>query len=135
MFSPTNNLAGAGKQGRDRSRSVLALTWLHIGISLTSNTTFTGIRLADKRSLPCPKRLEWLSARDDLYEQIMNKAWYPEGEYFGQSYEEPEVLDSSLMIMPLVFFSTPVSYIPSVRRTDSTADNRVIRLTQGFWER
>ncbi|KAK7682316.1 hypothetical protein QCA50_014520 [Cerrena zonata] len=66
-----------------------------------------GLRLADKRSLPCPKRLEWLSARDDLYEQIMHKAWYPEGEYFGQSYEEPEVLDSSLMIMPLVFFSTP----------------------------
>ncbi|KAL4244526.1 Glycoside hydrolase family 15 protein [Abortiporus biennis] len=66
-----------------------------------------GLRLADKRSLPCPKRLEWLAARDDLYEQIMTKAWNAEKGFFGQSYEETEVLDSSLMIMPLVFFSTP----------------------------
>ncbi|KAH8078405.1 glycoside hydrolase family 15 protein [Cristinia sonorae] len=65
-----------------------------------------GLRLADKRSLPCPRRLEWLQARDDLYEQIMQKAWNPEKGYFGQSYEETDVLDSSLMIMPLVFFST-----------------------------
>ena len=74
------------------------------------NSHRLGLRLADKRSLPCPKRLEWLAARDELYEEIMQKAWYPKGEYFGQSYEEPDVLDSSLMIMPLVFFSTPVGH-------------------------
>ncbi|CAL1713826.1 unnamed protein product [Somion occarium] len=66
-----------------------------------------GIRLADKRCLPCPKRLEWFAARDELYEVIMHKAWNPEGQFFGQSYEDKDVLDSSLMIMPLVFFSTP----------------------------
>lgn len=68
-----------------------------------------GLRLADKRSLPCPKRNEWLAARDELYEEIMHKAWNPELQVFGQSYEETDVLDSSVLIMPLVFFMTPVS--------------------------
>ncbi|OCH92848.1 glycoside hydrolase family 15 protein [Obba rivulosa] len=66
-----------------------------------------GIRLADKRSLPCPRRNEWLTARDTLYEDIMHKAWNPEKGFFAQSYEDTDVLDSSLLIMPLVFFSTP----------------------------
>ncbi|KAG6857118.1 hypothetical protein H0H87_009248 [Tephrocybe sp. NHM501043] len=64
----------------------------------------TGLRLADKRSLPCPNRNRWLQARDELYEEIMNKAWNAEGKYFGQSYEETHVLDSAVLIMPLVFF-------------------------------
>ncbi|GBE78663.1 Uncharacterized protein SCP_0115540 [Sparassis crispa] len=66
-----------------------------------------GLRLADKRSLPCPRRNEWYVARDTLYEEIMQKAWNPDKQFFGQSYEDPDILDSSLMIMPLVFFSTP----------------------------
>jgi GH15 family glucan-1,4-alpha-glucosidase len=32
-----------------------------------------GLRLADKRNLPCPNRMRWLTARDNLYEEIMNK--------------------------------------------------------------
>jgi GH15 family glucan-1,4-alpha-glucosidase len=63
-----------------------------------------GLRLADKRSLPCPKRNEWLAARDNLYEEIMTKAWNKDRQHFGQSYEETDVLDSSVLIMPLVFF-------------------------------
>jgi GH15 family glucan-1,4-alpha-glucosidase len=63
-----------------------------------------GLRLADKRSLPCPHRLKWLQARDELYEEIMEKAWNKEGKYFGQSFEETDVLDSAVLIMPLVFF-------------------------------
>ncbi|OBZ71553.1 Uncharacterized protein C4H3.03c [Grifola frondosa] len=47
-----------------------------------------GLRLADKRSLPCPKRMEWFAARDALYEEIMQKAWNPEKKFFGQSYED-----------------------------------------------
>ncbi|KAL4080532.1 glycoside hydrolase family 15 protein [Scleroderma citrinum] len=66
-----------------------------------------GLRLADKRSLPCPKRLVWLEARDQLYEDIMAKAWNPQLKVFGQSYEETDILDSSVLIMPLVFFMTP----------------------------
>jgi len=66
-----------------------------------------GLRLADKRSLPCPHRNEWIAARDELYEQIMHKAWNKDLQIFGQSYEEANVLDSSVMIMPLVFFMNP----------------------------
>ncbi|KAH9834666.1 glycoside hydrolase family 15 protein [Rhodofomes roseus] len=66
-----------------------------------------GLRLADKRSLPCPRRMQWLAARDELYEEIMNKAWNPEQKFFAQSYEDLDILDSSLLIMPLVFFMPP----------------------------
>lgn len=69
----------------------------------------SGLRLADKRSLPCPNRNKWLAARDELYEEIMHRAWNPTLKVFGQSYEETDVLDSSVLIMPLVFFMTPVS--------------------------
>ncbi|KAH9849450.1 glycoside hydrolase family 15 protein [Lenzites betulinus] len=66
-----------------------------------------GIRLAEKRSLPCPRRNEWYAARDALYEEIMQKAWNADKRFFAQSYEDLEILDSALLIMPLVFFSTP----------------------------
>ncbi|KAH9919187.1 glycoside hydrolase family 15 protein [Epithele typhae] len=66
-----------------------------------------GIRLAEKRSLPCPRRNEWYLARDNLYEEILKNAWNPEKQFFSQSYEDKEILDSALLIMPLVFFSTP----------------------------
>jgi GH15 family glucan-1,4-alpha-glucosidase len=32
-----------------------------------------GIRLAEKRNLPCPNRETWLRTRDSLYEEIMEK--------------------------------------------------------------
>lgn len=32
-----------------------------------------GIRLAEKRCLPCPNRAAWLAARDEIYEDIMTK--------------------------------------------------------------
>jgi len=95
-----------------------------------------GLRLADKRSLPCPKRLEWLAARDDLYEQIMAKAWNPELQVFGQSYEDTDVLDSSIMIMPLVFFmnagdprflNTLKRVLKSPERGGLTSNNLVYR--------
>ena len=37
----------------------------------------------------------------------MHKAWNKDLKIFGQSYEETDVLDSSVMIMPLVFFMNP----------------------------
>jgi GH15 family glucan-1,4-alpha-glucosidase len=73
--------------------------------------TIPGLRLADKRSLPCPKRAEWLSTRDNLYEEIMTKAWNKDRQHFGQSYEETYVLDSSVLIMPLVFFMQGVRHM------------------------
>lgn len=81
------------------------LCYLHASPTLTCHTP--GLRLAEKRSLPCPHRNEWITARDELYEQIMHKAWNKDLQIFGQSYEETDVLDSSVMIMPLVFFMNP----------------------------
>ncbi|CAE6538752.1 unnamed protein product [Rhizoctonia solani] len=63
-----------------------------------------GLRLADKRSLPCPNRQKWMETRDRLYEEIMERAWNPEKKFFAQSYEDLEVLDSAVLVMPLVFF-------------------------------
>jgi GH15 family glucan-1,4-alpha-glucosidase len=41
----------------------------------------------------------------------MNKAWNKEGKFFGQSYEDTSVLDSAVLIMPLVFFMHAVSFV------------------------
>jgi len=40
----------------------------------------------------------------------MEKAWNNEGKFFGQSYEDNDVLDSAVLIMPLVFFMHAVAY-------------------------
>ena len=66
-----------------------------------------GLRLADKRNFPCPNRQAWLRARDDLYEEIMEKGYNTEMECFIQSYESRDKLDSSILVAPLVFFIAP----------------------------
>src|SRR5262245_27543502 len=66
-----------------------------------------GLRLADKRSFPCPDRERWLRVRDTIYEGVMTKAWNPERQIFSQSYEALDTLDSAVLIMPLVFFISP----------------------------
>ncbi|KAL5482311.1 hypothetical protein ACEPAI_8905 [Sanghuangporus weigelae] len=95
-----------------------------------------GIRLADKRSLPCPRRNEWLLARDELYEEIMTHAWNREEGFFSQSYEDKDVLDSAVLIMPLVFFcaasedrflSTMSRILKTPERGGLTANNLVYR--------
>jgi len=65
------------------------------------------LRLADKRNLPCPNRMEWLQCRDTIYEEIMVKGFNVEKQTFIQSFESREVLDSAVLIMPLVFFISP----------------------------
>jgi len=95
-----------------------------------------GLRIADKRSLPCPKRNEWLATRDEIYEEIMDKAWDKEHQHFGQSYEETDVLDSAVLIMPLVFFiqgsdprfvSTLRQILKTPQRGGLTSNNLVFR--------
>ncbi|KAL6866577.1 family 15 glycoside hydrolase [Trichoderma novae-zelandiae] len=66
-----------------------------------------GLRLADKRCLPCPNRAKWLEARDNLYEEIMEKGYNTEMKAFIQSYEANTLLDSSILLAPLVFFISP----------------------------
>ncbi|KAJ7592758.1 Six-hairpin glycosidase-like protein [Mycena floridula] len=51
-----------------------------------------GLRIASKRSLPCPNYARWL-------EEIMHKSYSKTLGQFGQSYEEPDVLDSAVLIL------------------------------------
>ncbi|MGB3545203.1 glycoside hydrolase family 15 protein [Rubrivirga sp.] len=64
-----------------------------------------GLRLADKRSLPAPRR-RWLKTRDRIYRAIMEKGWNEERGAFVQSFGS-DVLDASNLLMPLVFFTGP----------------------------
>ncbi|BFZ63125.1 hypothetical protein YB2330_004245 [Saitoella coloradoensis] len=66
-----------------------------------------GMRLADKRSLPCPDFDKWRRTRDTIYEEVMTKGWNEEKQCFIQSYESPNTVDSAVLIMPLVFFISP----------------------------
>ncbi|KAF3929592.1 hypothetical protein ABW19_dt0208498 [Dactylella cylindrospora] len=66
-----------------------------------------GLRLAEKRCLPCPNRQHWLQTRDEIYEAIMIHGWNEEKQFFSQSFESKNVLDSAILIAPLVFFIAP----------------------------
>lgn len=65
------------------------------------------LRLAEKRYFPCPRRMEWLRIRDEIYEDVMQGGYNQEMQCFIQSYEENELLDSAVLIAPLVFFIAP----------------------------
>jgi len=65
------------------------------------------LRLADKRCFPCPNRMKWLEARDAIYDDVMEKGYNHDMKCFIQSYESNEVLDSAVLIAPLVFFIAP----------------------------
>ncbi|KAG8745664.1 hypothetical protein FRC10_007361 [Ceratobasidium sp. 414] len=95
-----------------------------------------GLRLADKRSLPCPNRHKWMETRDKLYEEIMERSWNDEKKFFAQSYEDLDVLDSAVLVMPLVFFisatdnrfmSTLKMILKSPERGGLVANNLVFR--------
>ncbi|KAF7872637.1 hypothetical protein EAF04_003554 [Stromatinia cepivora] len=66
-----------------------------------------GVRLSEKRCLPCPNKAEWLKVRDTIYEEIMEKGYNTDLQVFVQSYESRTLLDSSILIAPLVFFISP----------------------------
>ena len=63
------------------------------------------VRMAQKRGLPADL-VEWRRARDEIYHQIMDKGWNEERQAFVQHYET-DVLDASLLLMPLVKFIAP----------------------------
>lgn len=65
-----------------------------------------GLRLSEKRTLPCPDREKWLKTRDIIYEDIMEKGFSKQRHSFVQSYEST-ALDCACLIMPLVFFISP----------------------------
>ena len=63
------------------------------------------IRIARQRGLPADMG-RWLGVRDAIYHQVMKKGWNAERGAFVQHYDT-EVLDASLLLMPLVKFISP----------------------------
>lgn len=64
-----------------------------------------GIRLAQSHGRPAPI-VRWMQARDAIYEQVMAKGWSDERQAFVQ-HDDTEVLDASLLLMPLMGFIAP----------------------------
>ncbi|MBV9205837.1 MAG: glycoside hydrolase family 15 protein [Actinobacteria bacterium] len=63
------------------------------------------IRLAQQRARPA-NIARWTDVRDQVYNQIMERGWNPKIGAFTQHYDT-EVLDSSLLMMPLQGFIAP----------------------------
>ncbi|MET8772892.1 glycoside hydrolase family 15 protein [Streptomyces sp. NPDC004658] len=63
------------------------------------------IRLATHRGLPADHR-RWRQARDTIYRRIMERGWSERRNAFVQ-YEGGDVLDASLLMMPLAKFIAP----------------------------
>ena len=63
------------------------------------------IRIASRRGLPAPLA-RWTAQRDAIYAWIMQHGWSDRLGAFVQS-EDSEVLDASLLLMPLVHFVAP----------------------------
>jgi GH15 family glucan-1,4-alpha-glucosidase len=63
------------------------------------------IRIARYRGLPADLET-WHAARDAIYKQIMNRGWNEKRQAFVQHFDT-DVLDASLLLMPLVKFIAP----------------------------
>jgi GH15 family glucan-1,4-alpha-glucosidase len=63
------------------------------------------VRIARQRGLPSDI-VRWMRARDEIYDQIMERGWNEEREAFVQHFGSG-VLDASLLLMPLVKFIAP----------------------------
>jgi GH15 family glucan-1,4-alpha-glucosidase len=75
-----------------------------------------GLRLAEKRCLPCPNRYKWMEKRDELYEDIQTKGWNAEKGFYSQSYDEKDTLDSACCEWGV----TSDSSLPAPRRADAS---------------
>ena len=63
------------------------------------------VRLALRRGLPGDV-VRWRAARDAIYRRIMDRGWSTTSKAFAQ-YEGADVLDASVLLMPLVKFISP----------------------------
>lgn len=63
------------------------------------------VRLASRRGLPADLE-RWRTARDAIYRRIMDRGWSQRLQAFAQ-YEGADVLDASVLLMPLVKFISP----------------------------
>jgi GH15 family glucan-1,4-alpha-glucosidase len=63
------------------------------------------VRLAGEYGRPADL-VRWITERDTIYQQVMEKGWNPKRQAFVQHYGS-DVLDASLLMMPLVGFVVP----------------------------
>jgi len=63
------------------------------------------VRIARQRGLPADVP-RWSATRDTIYRQVMSRGWHEERGAFVQHYDT-EVLDASVLLMPLVKFIAP----------------------------
>ncbi|MFF4209508.1 glycoside hydrolase family 15 protein [Streptomyces sp. NPDC001796] len=63
------------------------------------------IRMARRRGLPADM-VRWLQCRDTIYRRIMQRGWSVKRQAFVQ-YEDGDVLDASVLMMPLAKFIAP----------------------------
>lgn len=80
-----------------------------------------GLRLAAKRSFPADHE-RWLRIRDEIYREIMDRAWDQKVDAFVQSYGSDR-MDASNLLMPLVFFVSPTD--PRMLRTINRIQQRL----------
>ncbi len=80
------------------------------------------IRIAENRGRPANIE-RWRSARDSIYQQVMSQGWNPERHAFTQHYDT-DVLDSSLLMMPLMGFVSP--YDPMWLETLAAMDDELV---------
>jgi GH15 family glucan-1,4-alpha-glucosidase len=61
--------------------------------------------VARQRGLPADLP-RWIAVRDRIYNQIIERGWHPSRRAFVQHYDS-DVLDASLLLMPLCKFIAP----------------------------
>ncbi|MDB2614442.1 glycoside hydrolase family 15 protein, partial [Chlamydiales bacterium] len=88
-----------------------------------------GIRLARKRSFPCPLQ-KWFEMRDTIYHSILKDFWDKDLKAFVQ-YEGAKTLDASSLLMPLMKFISPTDprWLSTLREIekDLVTDSLVFR--------
>jgi GH15 family glucan-1,4-alpha-glucosidase len=87
------------------------------------------LRIQAKRGLPADTR-KWREARDAAYEWVMTHGWSEERQAFNQ-YADSDVLDASVLILPLVLMIAPsdprmLSTLDAIRN-DLVSDSFVFR--------
>jgi GH15 family glucan-1,4-alpha-glucosidase len=92
-----------------------------------------GIRLAERHGRPADIN-RWRTERDQIYEQVMARGFNPKVGAFTQHYGT-EVLDSSLLLMPLMGFIAPqdpmwLSTLDAINR-ELVSDSLVYRYNPG----
>jgi GH15 family glucan-1,4-alpha-glucosidase len=82
--------------GRERFTYSRVMSWVALD---------RAIRIAELRSLP-GDIVRWMRVRDEIFYRVMDGCWSKERQAFVQ-YEGGDVLDASVLVMPLVKFITP----------------------------